>query len=91
MNFSSKSLNAPITLESLQETYRKFRKDFVPLPPYYRVNTLTYERLKSICVSDRVAFPHLATLEIRIDESVPDGEAHPPIGWQSEIQTDESV
>lgn len=60
----------------------------VKLPPYYRVSTATFERLKTLLstrrpgdISDWQLIDRFNGLEIFVDDSVPDGDALPPIGW----------
>ena len=70
------------TIEELSALYDRFKTIFPPLPAYYRINTRTFEAVKKSLPRGEpgplLFFPPLGSVELRIDESVPDGEAWPP-------------
>jgi hypothetical protein len=69
----------PLTVARLAEMADSFKKQFPVLPPYYRVNRKTYEAVKRLHIPSPSEFVRsLASVELRIDETVPDGEAWPP-------------
>ena len=71
----------PLTLEYLDQMRKDFEEQHPKLPPYYRVNRRTYEAVRRLCIPASSDFMRtLASVELRIDDSVPDGEALPPIG-----------
>jgi hypothetical protein len=80
-NGGSTPMEVP-TIEELSALYDRFKEMFPPLPAYYRINTRTFEAVKKWLPKGEpgplLFFPPLGSVELRIDESVPDGEAWPP-------------
>lgn len=72
----------PLTLQRLAEIADDFKKQFPVEPQYYRVNQRTYDAVKTMCVRKVPRHPlwnALGSLELRVDNTVPDGEARPPL------------
>lgn len=84
-SYANAPMNFPhlLTIERLAEQAEAFKAAFPILPPYYRVNTKTYNALMAMSVRrvPRLEFTtaHLGSIEFRIDDTVPDGDALPPI------------
>lgn len=68
----------PLTIQRLAEMADAFKKEFPVLPPYYRVNQKTYDSLKKLSIPSIGPLLSLSSMEFRIDDTVPDGEAWPP-------------
>ena len=69
----------PLTLARLAEQAEAFKKQFPVMPKYYRVNQRTYESLKKMSVpATDVFYRSITSVELHIDNDVPDGEAWPP-------------
>lgn len=73
----------PLTLERLVEQADAFKKMFPKMPPYYRVNQRTYDSAKRILAAPapNEFTRSLISVELRIDNDVPDGKALPPKNW----------